>query len=601
MRKTLKTLLSVVLFLGAPFAVAQTATLTGTVTDGDGTAWANAYYEFDLVSTTPPVDLNGNRVPVQVSGQLSGGGAFSGSIQRTDHILPSGTYYTLKLCAQASVSCVVSTYGATITGSTFNAATFIAPFVKSPRVTPGITSQAYADDEILDPMIGSVYFNTTSPNQRYYNGSSWTNLYSQAAIVNGANAAQIYASFTNAGTVLDAFYAAIRAVNPAQYQTDAITGYMDCTVTTTNCVAVGGYARSITVANTNIWGANFAAIDGATTPTGTQTMYGLEVDSQPQAATSAYTCANNGEALCILGVASQLYAPGTGTFPGTAFWASRGQVGQWEVAFKSEYGAAQIGLWLGPVSATVFPANSAVIRLDAVPALNTILTGFIYTDTSANLDLVTPLGGNVVITPTGSTGGNLVINQGSGFVQAPQLIANSGTTLAAGVVSTLLATSGSGSSDYGFQVALGSGGTVQWGASFYSQNGATRTGLWLGANSTGNGAPSQPIRLDSITTGGTLLSNFIQSDDVGNLDLAAQAGEGVVITQGNLSLSSGTVLANSYADGGGANVDNFTTIHLSGGAHQVFRCTSAGTAQNGALTIDSSTCGTSTAIALDVN
>lgn len=353
-----------------------------------------------------------------------------------------------------------------------------------------------------------------------------------SAIINGASPSSIYASFTGAGTVLDATSGAVKVTAGTQYQVNGVGGYVDCLVTVTNCVASAGYARA-SISNANVWGANFGVIDTSSTPA--NEMYGVEVDTQPQGPTGNYFCANNGLALCMIGVNSALWAPGTGTFAGSAFWASRGQVGQWMVALNSTNGAAQIALWAGAVSATSFPADSQTIRLDAVPSSGVVDTSYIYTQAASNsLNLVAPTGGNVLISNQ-TSGGNLIIQSGVGYVQAPQLIANSASATVGGVVSQL--TTASVSSLNAFTASIG--GATQWGASLYSPTGVTGTVIWAGATAAGNSKSSQAIRLDATSSGGTTLSEFIQADQIGDVVVTPQASAQFIVQQGGFQMGSG--------------------------------------------------------------
>ena len=92
------------LFLLVPFAHCQgTATLTGTITDSDSIAWADATWTATASNPGGGQMINrltGAVVPNSVTGVLDSTGAFqSDVITRTDDIIPAGVTWVFKICS----------------------------------------------------------------------------------------------------------------------------------------------------------------------------------------------------------------------------------------------------------------------------------------------------------------------------------------------------------------------------------------------------------------------------------------------------------------------------------------------------------------------
>jgi len=148
------------------------STITGTLVDFDGTPWINALWTAKPVSpSSPPVLFDGTPV-VTVSGQLDDTATFSGSIPRTDQILPAGTTFTFTLFSVTSAE--PSIIGAiTITTNTVDLGALLSPRITPPRIEAAPLVYAYTEEEVVNPTHGSGYINTTSHEAFLFVGEVW--------------------------------------------------------------------------------------------------------------------------------------------------------------------------------------------------------------------------------------------------------------------------------------------------------------------------------------------------------------------------------------------------------------------------------------------
>lgn len=167
-------------FLLSTLLRAQTsATLTGTVTDSDGTLWAKASWTYTLTNPSggPLVNICGTTLHNSVTGQLSTVGTFaSGSLVTNQCISPGGTQWQLTICAVTSAPCQTLP-ARTINVSSYNAGAFADSFITAPRFPISGIGFGYTTGEVNTPItVGSFLFITTpgaSCTVEIWDGGAW--------------------------------------------------------------------------------------------------------------------------------------------------------------------------------------------------------------------------------------------------------------------------------------------------------------------------------------------------------------------------------------------------------------------------------------------
>lgn len=135
-------------------------TITATITDLDGQAWAAGSYVISFVPTQAIPDMTGTTV---YAGALDSGGALSVS-------LPTGSWH-FAITPKASQGGFSSVQA--ITANASLSATLSA-LATGPRLQAGPNAYGYADGEILLPVqVGQGYFNVVSSTARIWNGTAW--------------------------------------------------------------------------------------------------------------------------------------------------------------------------------------------------------------------------------------------------------------------------------------------------------------------------------------------------------------------------------------------------------------------------------------------
>ncbi len=167
-----KILIAFLLFPALAWATTYT-TVTGTVTDSDGTVWANGTWKAIFYPTvTAPMLPDG--VQSVFSGALDGTGSLSVSIPANNS---NGGYWTFTACPNVSNSatfCQSTTL--LISGSSQSISSQLSGVARAPRLAAGPGSYAYTDAEIYPtPTAGSTYWNVTSAVTRIWTGSAWQN------------------------------------------------------------------------------------------------------------------------------------------------------------------------------------------------------------------------------------------------------------------------------------------------------------------------------------------------------------------------------------------------------------------------------------------
>lgn len=163
-------------------ASAQNTTVSATVVDSDGTAWANGTWSITLTPGTYQPDpskytIGGNPVSPSVinqSGALDASGAFSVVVYQTAAISPIGSTWTLTVCPNAVSAC--SRYQFQAFGTTLNISSALTTAIVAPRFNAISGAYGYNDTEAqVQLKNGSTYFNVTLGAQRCYMNGAWVN------------------------------------------------------------------------------------------------------------------------------------------------------------------------------------------------------------------------------------------------------------------------------------------------------------------------------------------------------------------------------------------------------------------------------------------
>lgn len=186
-------------------AFASTSAITATVSDTDGTAWANATYSATLKIPGQPglvPTISGVAVsPLTVSGTASTAGVITGTFTDTSSIDQSGARWIFTINPNASVSPV--TVSVAIIGATPNLTANFSS-VPAPRFPANPSAYGYADAEVTNPALGSTYFNTGTAcgaaAVRQYSNSGWQ-CGAKSAILSGGALAD-YSFLDGSGTIV---------------------------------------------------------------------------------------------------------------------------------------------------------------------------------------------------------------------------------------------------------------------------------------------------------------------------------------------------------------------------------------------------------------
>lgn len=164
------------LIFGLP-AFASTSNMTATVTDTDGTAWANCSYMAKLTilggTSTPAPTIGGVTVsPLVVKGSCSNAGVIAATLTDTNSVDQKNVQWVFQVQPNASSSSVtVSTPVIGASPSLTSAFSILAP----PRFATGSSSYGYADVEIQGvPLVGATYYNVTTPCFSQFSLAGWT-------------------------------------------------------------------------------------------------------------------------------------------------------------------------------------------------------------------------------------------------------------------------------------------------------------------------------------------------------------------------------------------------------------------------------------------
>ena len=232
-------------FFASTIAVAQTATITATVTDQDGQTWNNG--KFTLTLTFPPpvpqlITFNGSLYSTYApfNGQTVWTGTLNATgqllisnIPRNDYFVPTSSTYTLNICPNASANCYVLP-GINVNSPTDNLTSQINP--AGPRFETGAGQYGYLDVEINQPVkINTSYFNVTSQQQRVWNGTSFqTNGGTGGGSITGVTAGTGMTGGGTTGNVTLSMQSTVTQVNGVNCPIGS-----SCTIPTSGTVGVG--------------------------------------------------------------------------------------------------------------------------------------------------------------------------------------------------------------------------------------------------------------------------------------------------------------------------------------------------------------------------
>lgn len=168
------------LLLSSSIAVGQMTAVTATAVDSDGTAWAGGKWNLSIVPNPNYRDIATYKYAgaylsptiAYQSGTMDNDGQLTFSVYQNNYITPSGSYWSLNVCPNASTAC--GTYTFTASASSVNLSAPVNAIIKAPRFSAVFGAYGYIDIEAsvaLNP--GSTYYNVTTNCQKFYNGISW--------------------------------------------------------------------------------------------------------------------------------------------------------------------------------------------------------------------------------------------------------------------------------------------------------------------------------------------------------------------------------------------------------------------------------------------
>ena len=161
----------------AAVTVSAHAQVTATITDTDGTIWANGTWTARLNYSASPTVAGAAVTTTTYSGTLTSAGVLSQTLvpnTGAGSYDQPGTTYTFVICPAASSGCATSQVS--IASATQNLSSVLSNSVTAPRFTPGDAKFGYADVELVPPFaIGSIYCNSNAKAFRRWDGQQWNN------------------------------------------------------------------------------------------------------------------------------------------------------------------------------------------------------------------------------------------------------------------------------------------------------------------------------------------------------------------------------------------------------------------------------------------
>lgn len=170
-------LLSILLLVSTNFLRASNTTVTGTLTDADGTVWSNCTVTA-IFRPTPGVPgpytvggvpFNTNPTPVTCNGS----GAFTIVLTDNASISPAKSTWNFTITPNVTTQSV-QVVGVTVTGGALSLTAILSAALGSPRINATSIPKAYTDNEVvLTPNTGGIYYNVISKLARIWDGTSW--------------------------------------------------------------------------------------------------------------------------------------------------------------------------------------------------------------------------------------------------------------------------------------------------------------------------------------------------------------------------------------------------------------------------------------------
>lgn len=166
MKRLLLLLMLLATFAGS--AMAQSTTVSATITDAGSQLWKNGSYSFvfQVAPSNPSSQYYWNGVPFSssqtIQGNLDGTASFSVSVPSSTAITPAGSTWLFQVCPAATATNGCYTLPLTISGATQSlTSTAVPPAVVVNMTIQTIGATAYSDAEITGAKTGSQYWNLT--------------------------------------------------------------------------------------------------------------------------------------------------------------------------------------------------------------------------------------------------------------------------------------------------------------------------------------------------------------------------------------------------------------------------------------------------------
>jgi len=162
------------LLLITPLTFAQSTTVSATITDSDGFAWAGGTYSITFAGQCQQYTWSGGSLcsANSFTGALNSSGAFSVSMPSSTTIFPAGSTWTITVCPNATAGCF-TVPGIVTTGSTQSLSSQLAP--QGPRFAAQPWAYGYGTVEVKPtPVPGAQFFVVTGGGTCYqWSGAAW--------------------------------------------------------------------------------------------------------------------------------------------------------------------------------------------------------------------------------------------------------------------------------------------------------------------------------------------------------------------------------------------------------------------------------------------
>jgi hypothetical protein len=178
----MKKLLIAASLLCAASLSASASTVTATLTDSDGIAWANATWTAKITlpgqpfSGNPAITIGGNPAsPTSAHGNLSATGVMTATLLDTSTIDQPGAVWSFVVCPNTSAGC--QGFSTTVVGTAPNMSAKMSSLISAIRFSVGDGAYGYSDVEVNTtppPNLGARYYNVTTPCYRQFSLAGWT-------------------------------------------------------------------------------------------------------------------------------------------------------------------------------------------------------------------------------------------------------------------------------------------------------------------------------------------------------------------------------------------------------------------------------------------